>query len=305
MVAHMSSVQGYRRAAIVLNNDAISFILQGHFVEARETLQDAIKLMKTSHESCDSLSGNGGEKSPDEAIGLALSRSRQRLGSLSDKTQVVRSEATLIPFAVSSEHNHSMVIEFLQNDQKMSKLQTPLGSTSMFPVTIDPIDFETCPDALHDSFSVFESSVILYNFALTLALCATAMAAAATGTGNPVGCEVASVSTKIRTQAHRIFLSVHAVLTKTARANNNDDDDDMHGGYSAMMFSTGFLILHALVLQCLGVLSSRALVLVEEPHEHDTAAAEDHRHCFLESVAFLVEVATVLPIEDHFVARAA
>lgn len=166
------------RAIVSLNNTAVALLQRGCCREAMETFEDVIQLMECTativdrHNSNNRSNGpfHGAEEVSPETVRGALERSHQRTKhrsssssgnvpflcfSSSEQQDMARSLRWPILHVISSQDSASLLCETLKNSLEDSMYVE-------FPMTIDPIDFDTSTD--EDIY--FNASVVWYNYGI-------------------------------------------------------------------------------------------------------------------------------------------
>lgn len=157
------------KAAIALNNTAVGLLLRGFYRDALDTFQDAIKLIKFSKFAADPENGAvvPAKDSLEEVLRLPLQQAWQRAafprGNQCDINPSKSAKSVCILKAVSSEYDPTTMNEAL--------ICAGSHSNTKFPMTIDPIDFESTSDMA--TAADFHCSVLLYNFAIAYECWAT------------------------------------------------------------------------------------------------------------------------------------
>jgi hypothetical protein len=139
------------KAAIALNNNAVTLLVRGCHHEALATFKDSMKLIKSaSRDRTDPVS-----HSTAEDIRLALHQARKRTTRCKNTTGPNASTNGLMLQVVSSQCNTASIYAALSSSR---------GDTLnvAYPLTIDPIDFEDSDDDDID----FQSCVILFNYGI-------------------------------------------------------------------------------------------------------------------------------------------
>jgi tetratricopeptide (TPR) repeat protein len=188
--------EGYNKAAIALNNAAVSLLSRGLYQDAVATFKEAIKFMRsvTVHAATEDRNCAQAIASEEEirrALDCALKR-----GLCVAVTEGGLTIDSPIFHIISSQFNPTRV---------QHTLVVWAGNTSHveYPMTIDPIDFEDCDgDDAH-----FQSGVILYNYGIAYKCLATVTANAGTTIE-------ASHQDIFQAKAHRIFRLTIALLAK-------------------------------------------------------------------------------------------
>jgi hypothetical protein len=141
-----------RKAAISLNNAAVSLLVRGYAREAAETFEDAIRLIFASRKEEVTMAST--ECAWGESIQQALNRAHRR-SALASKS-VVPNDTSQWPVlqVISSQSNPARVYDTLTACRDTASLRVS------FPMTIDPID---CDSYSQDDVN-FEAGIALYNY---------------------------------------------------------------------------------------------------------------------------------------------
>jgi hypothetical protein len=234
-MATVGLLEGHHKAAIALNNTAVSLLARGRYSGSLATFKDAIKFMGNVTAPAEVRSA--AEEITGEEIRLALYHAGKRtsLGGISNSAGELKNGPVLK--IVSSQCNTASIY---------AALTSCTHSTSRhvaFPMTIDLIDFEGCEDEDSD----FHSGVILYNYGIA----SECLASTTTPSNN------ASVR-EIHVNAHRIFKMASALLTELYQ---NDWDN------TPTYFASKLLLLKTFLTHGL-IQTSIKLDLQSEYEEH-------------------------------------
>lgn len=258
------------KTAIALNNIAVGLLVRGFYRYALDTFQDATMLIKCVAESDKGAS----VPAKDEVLRLPLQRAWQRaaLPRRNHPRNIHPSDSYILK-VVSSEYDPTTIAEALT-------IGADSRSTTKFPMTIDPIDFES----MHDMLTAvdFHSSVLLYNFAIAYECWATT-----TLTGNADSC--AQEPLHARLQAYRIFQLSRSALVKQYRLYREKFASNFYAVEKIMQLN--LFLTHNLI----------------EASSHLGVPSEYQEHCNnMDELLLLIKSGELLlPITEHRGARAA
>ena len=184
------------KAAIALNNAAVSLLIRGFYRDAVDTLKDAIQFMKIAAVPVEEQ--NGAEEISAEETHLAFNRSWKRAAVCGTSTNACQDCFTNRPIlqVISSQYNSTSINEAVASCTQSSTRRV------CFPVAIDPIDFEGSDD---DDIE-FNSGVIMYNYGIAFDCLAAAV--------NPTTNDAYDHQKLIQAKAHRLFQITGALLFK-------------------------------------------------------------------------------------------
>jgi len=131
------------RAAVSLNNIAVSLMQNGHYAAAVTALKDALGLMRTQQNS-------------QGRIQQALRRAQH--ASQTPAAAAVQREGDPLIQVVSSQINPAVIGEDLFTEQNRHSQNNNKKTTPLYPITIDLVDMEGSPDV--------ESFTLLYNYGI-------------------------------------------------------------------------------------------------------------------------------------------
>jgi hypothetical protein len=188
----------HHKAAISLNNTAVSLLARGFLKESIATWKDAVRIMRSA------TSGSDGTE--DGISTLVKNETRHALDRACKRAAYAMDVAPIGSFAdvtastnlqiISSQHSPKRVYEILTSCQDCSSLQVA------FLMTIDPVDYESCTS---DDLT-FEAAAILYNFGVAYSSLATEAVDSMS--------EDARFFYDVHARAHRIYLMAKCLLSK-------------------------------------------------------------------------------------------
>lgn len=182
---------GLHKAAIATNNAGVALLNRGFYREALCTFKDSMKLIQGAKRHkrhfLQHISFVSDEFTAKD-VSATLSRTWQRAAQC-QRHNFSTAPSTPSDSNMCSSNNGTVMIQTLssqcsQEECDVSALLSPMLTTptfhSVFPMTIDPIDFEAGDDKndKDDNKEVhfdFQSAIILYNYGITydcLAICA-------------------------------------------------------------------------------------------------------------------------------------
>jgi hypothetical protein len=155
----LESLQGHHKAAIALNNTAVSLLVRGYSRYALEIFNDAMRFMRmvTVHneeqQQPDGSTTTSGIEGSSEEVRLALDRASKRSARCSSSC---RSRDVPLLQVVSTHCNSSSIYEGLTSCAQC--VSFPVA----FPMTIDPVDYEA---SAGDDVGL-HAAVVLYNYGI-------------------------------------------------------------------------------------------------------------------------------------------
>jgi hypothetical protein len=260
------------KAAIALNNTAVSLLVRGFHKESIATWKDAVRIMRSATSISDGTDDGISTFAKNEtsrALDQACKRTAHAMkvvpvGSLGGVTASTNLQM------ISSQHSPKRVYDTLTSCEDCSSLQVA------FLVTIDPVDFESCTS---DDLT-FEAAVILYNFGVAYSSLATEAEDSLT--------HDARFFYDIHARAHHIYLMAERLLSKF--------DQDLVGANAAPSMEYQLLLLRTILTHNL-LNASIAMSLHLEYDEYSISM-----HYLLQ----LIEMRHgLLPFEDPAIAAAA
>lgn len=283
------------KAAIAMNNMAVSMLDRGLVREALATLEDAVILIGNASVQAELSSSSlvllcEGSSSvaisiTEEDIRLALDRTSRR-ATVYDKNHSTSTNATGLGVSVQSHpHPHLKVISSQSNPTRVYEALTSSvdchSVKASFPMKIDPIDNERC--TVDDVF--FEASTVMYNYGVALD-CMTDIP----HDGGSVFFDTTTAYMQhamFRRRAHHFYHSARALLYKI------DQDNFL---YAPIALASQMLLLRTVLTHNM-LNASIQLHLTEEYEEYRLAMA---------ALLYYVEFQhSFLPIQDQDVAAAA
>jgi hypothetical protein len=275
----------YHVAAISLNNSAVSLLVHGECWDAMEILKDAIQFMekavvnrtKSHDEQQHEIEGDeDGPAIRRQALDRASRRTSRLLTHSDGLQQQMHNEKWPSLEVLSSQSDPSRIL------RSLSSIADSVSLNIAFPVTIDPIDFESCTI---DDVS-WDSGVVLYNYGIALDC------AAVTGEGDfDDGAEPAAPMgfprELIQVKAHNVFQNTYLVLFEI----------EQHcQGCMPICLASQIVLLRTMLTHNLINVSIKL----------NLASEYDYYCCIMQRLLLLVEAQQLLlPIDDRAVASAA
>jgi hypothetical protein len=263
------------KAAIALNNAAVSLLARGLYQDAAVTLEDAVVLMGSAVVRAESPQATFASVTGQEIKG-ALDRVCLRTALYNDSTDA--------PSRLDSLGMHRPKLQVISSQLNPTRVYETLTSCTdaasvkvSFPITIDPIEFERCTVEEMN----FESAIILYNYGIAYDCMAAACLDAATHRDD------LALHSRLQNQAYHYYKCAGMVLYKI--------DQDVYENAPVAMTSPLLLLRTVMTHNLLNV----AIQLNLQPEYAEYSYA-------MMILLHLVEAQhAFLPIEDHLVAAAA
>jgi hypothetical protein len=282
-MSHPNRRSSSHKAAISLNNAAVSLLVRGRCSEALETFEDAVKVLDVASLQ-DSYPHSETSQLWSEQVRLTLERASKRTALCSTIPPLCQNEASTTATTaterglptlkvISSQCNPARIYETLTSCVDTASLHVA------FPMTIDPVDLETCTSE-HVSFEI---GVVLHNYGVAYD-CVAAKLAVPQSLLSP---EDVNFRSMVQAKAFHLFQWSSALLAKL--------DLESHHIMPACLASQ--LLLLRTVLTHNLINDSIVLNLDFEYREY----------CLImQSLLQLVEAQhLLLPINDHHIAAAA
>jgi hypothetical protein len=220
----LDSLQGHHKAAIALNNTAVSLLVRGYSRHALEIFNDAMKVMRmvTVHneeQQPDSTTSTTSDiEGSGEEVRLALDRASMRSARC---ISPCRSRNMPLLQVVSTHCNSSTIYEGLASCAQC--VSFPVA----FPMTIDPIDYEACAGddvGLH-------AAVVLYNYGIAHDCIAATTVWSTDKSPTVPSNDGARLQHTIQNKALRIYQLTMAVLSKV----HADGDSPSYMGSQSLL----------------------------------------------------------------------
>jgi hypothetical protein len=189
------------KAAISLNNTAVSLLVRGFHKESIATWKDAVRIMRSATSRSNDTDNGISTVAKDEtsrALDQACKRAAHAMKVAPIGSFGVVPASTNLQI-ISSQHSPKHVYETLTSCKDCSSLQVA------FLMTIDPVDFESCTS---DDLT-FEAAAILYNFGVAYSSLATEAEDSMT--------DDTRLFYELHARAHRIYLMASCLLSKFDR----------------------------------------------------------------------------------------
>ena len=260
------------KAAIALNNTAIHLAQHGWYIEACETLQDAMK--------CSKLFCDGGH-----SVVLPSSMSRegceQALQAARDRKRCLQSDASTLD---SSIHRNRILLVSDKDDPHDTYDKLAQNRSLLCCVTIDPIDIFDLQDV--DRLQV-ESTLIVYNFGVVYRCIANRPAVRSAFKGNNADRSVSSFD---------VFCASVRIFEMTRTVTMGHVDACTCNGTRSLNISPNLLLTAVLVLTNLHQMSVECYSLNEAQHYYrselsNVLAMLSEREMFLASEGLQTSVA--------------
>jgi hypothetical protein len=264
------------KAAIALNNAAVSLLARGLYQDAAVTLEDAVVLMGSAVVQAESPQATFASVTGQEIKG-ALDRVSLRTALYNDSAAAAHSRLDSPGMyrpklqVISSQLNPTRVYETLTSCTDAASVKVS------FPITIEPIEFERCTvDEMN-----FESGIILYNYGIAYDCLASACLEAATHRDD------LALHSRLQNKAYHYYQCAGMVLHKI--------DQDVYENAPIAMTSPLLLLRTVMTHNLLNV----AIQLNLQPEYAEFSYA------MMILLHFVEAQHAFLPIEDHIVAVAA
>lgn len=264
----VSLQDGKLKAAIAINNNAVSLLGRGYFREALVTFKDSVQLMRSASLNVEGQAHHpAAEAISAEDLRSVLDRTWKRAAQCKDTACHAALEDGPDLQVVSSQHIPHTI------SPALTSYTHGCASYVAFPMTIDPIDFEDFDDNDVD----FHSGAILYNYGIAH----ECLAEGSVHNGDD------SLKKLLQGKTYCIFQMANALLSELSRK---------VGEATATSFPTKLLLLRILLTHAL-IQASAQLDLPLEYEEHSTNLQR-----LLYMMAFQE---SAIPMADHCVAAAA
>jgi hypothetical protein len=163
-MSHPCRRNSSHKAAISLNNTAVSLLVRGRCSEALETFEDAVKVLDVASLQ-DSFPHSETSQLWSEQVRLTLERASKRSALCCTIPPLCQNEASTTAATTNERGLPTLkVISSLCNPARIYETLTSCVDTASlhvaFPMTIDPVDIESCTSE-HVSFEI---GVVLHNY---------------------------------------------------------------------------------------------------------------------------------------------
>ena len=264
------------KAAIALNNTAVSLLSRGYYREALDTFKDSMQLIRSAandrHKRCDADSQPSTEEISAEDIRSILDRTWKRAAQC--RNTASQDDSANRPFlqVVSSQGSPESIYVALTTD---SRGHSPYVAS---PMTIDPIDFEDWDD---NNEVNFQAGAIIYNYAIAYD-CVAETAAGYDDNDSP--------KMQLQENTYRLFHMANSLLETLSQRVDEEEA-------TVTCFATRFVLLRTFVTHA----------LIQACSKRDNLQLEHQEHCEnLEPLLYMMEFhQRMLWMADQHVAAAA
>jgi hypothetical protein len=263
--------RGNHKAAIALNNAAVSLLARGYCYEALDTFKDAVKLMRCATRPFEQAHDgilDGGDASDnfvsEHDVQLALERANKRCAECSHAsrlpppTSTADGTAAATDASTASSKDSWPILQVITTQHNPSRVYDVLTSSTAalqatqvaFPMTIEHVGSSSshCNGQYdNDGCTVddvaFEAGVVLYNYGLAYECLA---ASACTFNSHPT-MDNHVLQEMARSKSHRMFHLAIAVLSKLDRHNGDHNCSHNTSTLSNQLLLLRTVMMHSLI----------------------------------------------------------